>query len=337
MPVQIGFAKTGELDKSRRFNGEILPEQQAEISALASGNVAAMLKQFGDAVRAGETVARIEDSPFRAELRRTEAALRLSQANMKAAELTYRRAKMLSEKDFASRQELDNAEAQFLAATARVQADSAAAETARIALSFCTVTAPFSGVITRRYVDAGASVSLQNPLLYAIADISSLRIRVEIPERDIHLLANSPTATLSADAVPGEVFSATLLRSNAALDRSSRTLTAEFRIADPKRRLKPGMYANLTMLPASHSRRLLLQKSAVMTDVGGAYVMIAHKRHDGKHIAQKSRVTTGESDDQRIEITGGISTSDSVIVAGQQNVRDNGEISPAKKTNPAKL
>lgn len=324
IPVRVAVPELETMTQTVELSGEILPEKQADIYARVQGSVSSVRKQIGEYAAAGEVVATIEDAPFRQEVRRAEATLRQSQATLAAAVTAYNRLKTLAAKEFSSKQEVETAEAQMAVAKARTESDSAVLENARITLSYCTITAPFSGYITRRYVDPGATIGT-NPTIYTILDVSALRIRVEIPEKTLPAVQEIPTAELTADAVPKTKFTATLLRMNAALDRTTRTATAEYHITDPKRQLKPGMYATLQLQSGNRNAVLTLPKESLLSDDAGKYVMLA-VNHNGKKIAKKKSVGIGLSDDMRTEIKNGLSPTDTIIVAGQQNVRDKSEI-----------
>lgn len=324
IPVRVAVPEFKPMFQTVELSGEILPEKQADIYARVQGSVSSVRKQIGEYARAGEIVATIEDAPFRQEARRAEATLRQSQAALAAAMTTYNRAKLLAVKEFTSKQELETAEAQLAIAKARTESDSAVLENARITLSYCTITAPFSGYITRRYVDAGATIG-SSPIIYTIVDVSALKIRVEIPEKSLAAVQEITAAELMADAVPAAKFTATLLRVNAALDRTTRTATAEYHITDPKHLLKPGMYATLHLQSGNRNAVLTLPKESLLSDDAGKYVMLAVNKN-GKKVARKQSVGTGLSDDMHTEIRNGLSLTDTVIVAGQQNVRDKGEV-----------
>src|SRR5262249_46557759 len=214
--------------------GNIQATMEAPILARADGCIAKRLVDIGDRVRAGQEVAEI-DAPeleqqvvqAKATVQQTQAAVELAQANLlqgKAdtdrARITAQRSANLRAKGVVSKQEDDQNQAQYQAKQANIQAlekailvqnsNMAAAQANEARLdrmeSYRIVRAPFDGIITQRNVDTGALVNAGNTLLYRIAQTSTLRTYVNVPQAYSDSVRTGETATLTVPNLPGRQF-----------------------------------------------------------------------------------------------------------------------------------
>jgi len=128
-------------------------------------------------------------------------------------------------------------------------------------------------------------------------------------------------ATITVDAFPGRTFDGTVTRYSDALDFSTRTMAVEIDIPNSDHALKPGMFANVLLIIDQHKDAMTVPTQAILTDDTGAYLFIA--RQD---TARRMYITQGPEQEGRTEILTGLATTDSVIVTGQQFVRNGSPI-----------
>jgi RND family efflux transporter MFP subunit len=331
VPVKLAAVQKGPIAYILNTSGDVLPLMQVDVVSRISGYVERIHFEIGDRVAAGQVVATVDQKEQlhrveeeEATVKVAEASLREKESQLADSERQAERARLLRQKDFISSQELDAAETR--AHTAKAQRELAQAQLAqrqatlaqsRYMLGLTRVTAPFSGVVTRRLIDPGAHVSSASPIL-TLAVPDPLKVIVNISEKDVSLVRAGMVAKLEIDAFPGQTFEGKIARLNSALDPASRTLMAEVHVPNPQRLLKPGMFARVALVLAEHKDALLVPTEAIVEEEGDTsrYVYtIAGDR------AKRIVVTPGWTQDSLTEITKGLVGGEQIVVSGQQRLR----------------
>ena len=220
--------------------------------------------------------------------------------------------------------QVETHESQVHLARAQVERERAALKIAQNNLDNARITAPFAGYISQRNLDAGAAVNAQaagtstsSVGILILQNIDSVKVQVEVQERDISLVRVGSTARVLVDAYPGKVFTARATRTVHALDPRTRTLGLEMEIPNTNHLLKPGMYARVELLVATHPGALLVLGDAVRLE-GGAPVL--YLVQDGT-VARRP-VTLGITEGTWVEVTKGLSGDEAVIAEGKELVRE---------------
>jgi len=329
IPVKLATVRKGPIAYVLSTTGDVLAVRQVDVVSRISGYVERIHFEIGDRVAAGQIVATVEPKEQHHRVEEDEAAVKVAEATLREkesqllhAEKQVERARLLRKKDFISSQELDEAETR--ANTAKAQKELAQAQLAqreaslaqaRYQLSLTRVVAPFTGVVTRRLIDPGAHVSSSTPIV-TIADPDPLKVIVNIPERDVNLLRVGMVAKLQVDAFLDRTFEGKIARLNSALDASSRTLMAEVHVPNSDRRLKPGMFARVSLILAESKDSLLVPVEAVVEEEGKNYV---YSVAEGK--AERKPVTKSWAQDSAVAITRGLEEGEQIVVAGQHRLR----------------
>jgi RND family efflux transporter MFP subunit len=291
----------------RQFTGDVVALQQAGIFAKVSGNLDRVYVDIGTQVRTGQVLALIDTTELRQQY---DGAA----ATYENARITYRRSKDLFGQNLLSQQDLDNAETAYkIAASTR--------ETAATKLGYARVTAPFNGVITRRFFDRGALVTTNNSTIFTLMDLDAVKVTINILEKDIPLIAEGKQATITVDAYPGKTFPGTVTRFSRAVDPGTRTMAVEIDIPNREHKLAPGMYANVLLVVDTHPDAVTVPTMAVLKDDNGAYVFTVQS-----DTARAIRVISGVEFGARTEIVSGLAASTPVVTTGQQFARDGGAV-----------
>jgi RND family efflux transporter MFP subunit len=290
-----------------RFTGDVVPIQQASIFSKVSGNIERVYVDMGTPVQQYQILALIDTTELHQQYLQ-------AMATFENARLTARRTKELFEQNLIARQDMDNAET-------TMKVSGAAFETARTRLAYARITAPFRGTITRRFLDAGALVNQNNSTLFTLMDLEQMKIIVNVLEKDIPLIKPGKEAQITVDAYPGKTFRGQVTRLSEAVDPSTRTMAIEIDIPNRDHLLKPGMFANVTLIVDSHRDAITVPTVALLKDDQGSYLFAAVR-----DTARQIRVTTGLEQGDRTEIIGGIKNSITIVTTGQQFVRDGGPV-----------
>jgi membrane fusion protein (multidrug efflux system) len=153
--------------------------------------------------------------------------------------------------------------------------------------------------------------------ILSLHDIDTVRVLVEVVEKDIPLVKIGQKAELRAEAYPDRIFEGTVSRIVQALNRATRTMTVEIDLTNRDRLLKGGMFARVEVMVGTHRQAVQVPIDAVsrLEDVQYVYVV-----RDGK--AQRVNVEIGAHDENRVEITKGLTGDEQVIVSGKDLVHD---------------
>lgn len=177
-------------------------------------------------------------------------------------------------------------------------------------------TAPISGIIGIVY----AKVGEQNrgaDSAFALYRIDSVKIVVEIPERNYGQISPGRPLEIKVDAYPDKKFSGRITTLRPVIDPMTRTSQAEIIIPNTGRLLAPGMFATVSIPMKSKAKALILPSDAVLGEAGSNYVMVVEDQK-----AVKKPVTTGLVEDSKTEIVTGLTGGEQVITTGQRVVAD---------------
>jgi RND family efflux transporter MFP subunit len=242
-----------------------------------------------------------------------------ARAEAEAAQLDYKRVTEAQKKasDLVMPQTVDAAKAKSGVAVAGVQR-------IETLLSYAKITAPFSGVITKRWVDPGALIpaptssnTSKSAAVVTLMDFRTVRVDVAIPDTEAPFVKKDLPAKVTVNELPGRSFAGTITRFSYALDESTKTMTTEIDISNPDLVLRPGMWASVEIELQKKENALLIPAEALVTEKNKNSVFVVRDKK-----ALKVALTTGFDDGVNVEILKGCGPGDAVIVAGKQSVTD---------------
>jgi RND family efflux transporter MFP subunit len=214
-------------------------------------------------------------------------------------------------------------ESQVRLAQAQVETYRAALSLAQSNLNNTRLVAPFAGYIAQRNLDQGAAVSAASAGttttsvgILLIQDISSVKVQIEVPERDISRVAIGNSVRVTADPYKGEIFTGSVTRVVHNLDPRSRTMGIEVVIPNADARLKPGMFARVDAIVETRKNVLTVPLESLRLGEGPPLVMVVRGG-----VVEPVQVQLGAADAQAIEVAKGIVESDQVILQGKDLVR----------------
>src|SRR5438093_6670322 len=301
--VQVVQPKRGPITRNVTLPGEVKAYQQATLYAKVAGYLKTITVDKGDRVKEGDLIADIEVPEMLADLARYK-------AEVEVAELDFKRLSESQKKspDLVVPQTVDNAKGKLDVAKANQ-------ERTETLLSFAKITAPFSGIITRRMVDPGAFIpaatsgsAAQNAAIVTLSDFNRVRVQVAIPELETSLVATGQPVEVTVDGLPGRSFDGKVTRFSYALDEATKTMLAEIELPNPKLELRPGMYAIVKIGIERKEDALLIPVEALVAEKTGAFVFTVV---DNK--AKKIPAKTGVNDGANVELASGVKPDQRVI------------------------
>jgi RND family efflux transporter MFP subunit len=327
-----------DLDVRLTYTADIIPNQVVNLFSRVDGYIAKIHVDKGDFVKANQLLIEIDHTDYqhavnqsKANLAAAKAKVAQQEAAVRNAKLTLDRMQALIKDQFVSQQDLDTAQVNFDGAIAALESLQAQVKQVEVALAqsetnlaYSYIRAPFSGYVAERNLDAGAyvtnataSTSTMSRGILSLHDIDTVRILIEVVEKDIPLLKIGQTAEVRAEAYPDRVFDGTVTRIVHALNRATRTMTVEIDLSNKDRQLKGGMFARVEALVGTHRQAIQIPIDAVSRLEDAQYVYIVR---DGK--AQRVNVDIGLRDENRVEIIRGLRGDEQVIVSGKDLVHD---------------
>jgi HlyD family secretion protein len=199
----------------------------------------------------------------------------------------------------AARQESEakvrRAEAEIKAAEARHVAAEAEARRVKALKDYTEIRAPFSGIVTGRFVHAGhflqpASGSRAEPL-FVVSRIDPVRVLVDVPEQGVDQISKNTTATIRIPALRGVEFKGKVARTSWSLNNESRTLRVEIDVPNPDGRIRPGMFANAS-IPVEIANSVVIPTSAVFQQ---DEMNLCYLVEDGKAARYQLRLGQGQT------------------------------------------
>jgi len=284
--------------------GTAKARESVVVAAKVTDVIRSMAFDSGDRVAKGQVLVVLSSVEQKADLDEARAALA-------SAERDFIRFKDLGEKGFAPKARLDQAQAAFDQATARV-----AAQESRMADR--VIRAPFAGVMGLRSASPGALVR-PGDAIATLDDISTIKLDFDVPE--VHLTKMRPGAALSAvtAAYPGREFAGTINDVDSRVDPGSRTVKVRALIDNKSGDLKPGML--MTVSVQSNPRMALaVPEMSVLEKADGSSVFKVVQK-DGKTVAAPTSVTLGARAAGWVEIVSGLAAGDQIVVEGVQRAR----------------
>jgi membrane fusion protein, multidrug efflux system len=191
-------------------------------------------------------------------------------------------------------------------------------------LGFAKITAPFSGIITRRMVDPGAFIpaatsgsAAQNAAIVTLTDFNRVRIQVAVPELEASLVRTDQPVKVTVDGLPGRSFDGNVTRFSYTLDEASKTMLAEIELPNSKLELRPGMFATVKLTVEHKANALLIPADALVVEKARTSVFTLV---DGK--AKKVPVKVGFEDGKSVEILDGVTANSTLILIGNRVLTD---------------
>jgi len=271
------------------------------------GQITGIYFHSGDYVRKGQRLVQIDDSNQRAQLASDQASAELARINNQRAERLY-------QAHATSRAALDTARTSYANTRAAVANDRATL--AKLALS-----APFSGWMGVREVSLGQYLTPGTEIA-ALNAWDPLRAEFTVPQSQLGLIHTGQRVVLGVNAFPGEAFDGTVIALGSEVDPSTRNITVDAGIPNPRHLLRPGMFGEAELLVGAAKKILVVPAVAITYNTFGDYVYVVRRKqpNGGKllRVAVATTVTTGETRDGMTEIVSTlVKAGDTVVTAGQ--------------------
>ncbi|MEK6594188.1 MAG: efflux RND transporter periplasmic adaptor subunit, partial [Pseudomonadota bacterium] len=306
LPVKTGIVKTGTIAEEVSAVGTLLANEAVMIRPESDGRIAEIHFSEGQLVRKGDKLVSLDTSEVEAQLAAADSELTLNRSRMQRAE-------ELQAKNFISAQALDEArENQNRSAARQMEV--------KARLGKMTVRAPFEGVAGLRQVSPGAYVKAGQDIA-RLEGIGTLKADFRVPEVFLRKIRVNQAVQIGVDAFPGESFRGAIYAIEPSVDEQTRTVLLRAKIPNPGVRLKPGMFARVTLVLEIRENAVIVPEQALVPRGGERFVF---RVVDGKALLAK--VEIGLRRPGEVEILQGLKAGESIVVDGQIRLQDNAPI-----------
>jgi len=297
--------------------GNIVGWYEAPIYARVTGYVKMWYKDYGDLVHKGDILAEINAPDLDAEYAQAKADLETERAKYALAVVTTKRYQAMRHTHAVSEQAITVQEQNLRAQAATLKAAEQKVRNIEAFIQFKTIVAPFDGVVIQRNINVGDLVSKEGALstpnaksnLFTVADISMMRLFVNVPEQFGPFLQPGLTAEVTVPQLPNRRFTAKFLTVSRGFDVSTRTAVTVFTLDNEDRSLWPGSYAEVTLTASVARQAFTIPSTALVFQEHGTQVAVVT---DDNRVHFKP-ITVSKLMDNAVEVADGVSESDRVI------------------------
>jgi RND family efflux transporter MFP subunit len=357
--VSVVKIARGDLSQTLTLAAEFRPYQEIEVHAKVAGYVKSITVDVGDRVRAGQLLAVLEIPELENDIVTDEATVRRSgeevnraQADLTRAESAHdvahlgatRLAAVIQQRpNLVAQQDIDEAQGRDRVAEAQVSTARAALAAAQEQLAvakagqnrtktmfgYARITAPFSGVITRRYADTGAMIQAgtasqsQAMPIVRLSENSTLRLIIQVPESAVSQVRVGAAVEVKVQALDRS-FEGTVARFAGKLNPETRTMETEVDVPNPSLQLVPGMYASAVIGTEKARDVVLAPVQAIDRQDNKATALVVAA--DGR--LQSRTLDLGLEAPDRVEVRHGLTAGDLVVIGSRARLKAGGLVTP---------
>ena len=302
LPVEVAQAKVGTITSSLVTTATLDPDKQVTMISETTGVVNRITVDEGNTVTEGQLLATLSDREKQVKLQQTNVKVQNAKQELDRKQASYN-AKIISEAEFQkAKYDLEVAQEERNAA--------------QVELDRSMIRAPFTGVITQRFIEKGQNINTQSQL-FTVVDSDPLEAKVYLPEKEIIGLQPNQKVALALNAQKNVNFAGTIRQINPAVDPKTGTVKVTVEVTKAPAVVRPGSFVDVRLETQRHDNALLIPKKALLEESGERFVFVIQKDK-----ASRRTISVGFLDDQNAEILSGVSSGEMVVTSGQGSLRD---------------
>ena len=342
VPVEVVCAAFHEFQDTTDAVGTLRAREANLLSPKVAGNVDAVLVDIGDRVEAGRVVVLLDRTGFELAVNQADAAYQSAEAavaqagsQFEQAQKEYRRATRLLSEKVIPQSRFDAAEAAYNAAREAMAAikgkysqSRVALETAREHLKNARIRSSITGVVVDRNVEVGQSVAPGVQVL-RILDQTTMKVDVELPEKDFGRITFDDSAVVTMDAYQGQDFPGKVTVINPMVDQKARTFQVRIELPNPSGKLVDGMFVRVRLFTGRRTA-LAIPRDALhrLPGSGTFYVFVVQ----GDKVVKRT-IKTGKVGDQYAEVMEGLVEGERIVTSGDGRLRSGMSVKVSGETD----
>jgi RND family efflux transporter MFP subunit len=337
VPVEVAQVGLGDVVQSITYQGDVRAEFEVKVFSKIPDRIEAFYKDAGDAVAQGAPIAKIYATSLEQGVKQAEAGLSSAKAQEANMSVEIARAERLFNENAMSKQQYDGIQTQYQAVKAQLDQAQAAVTSIRDQLADAVVKAPIAGIVGKRYYEAGDMASPMTPIV-SIVQMNRVKILFNATDVDLGRLSLGQKAAVVVRSLPNEKFDGRVSKISPVLDPMTRMAEVEVLVANPRHRLKPGMYAQAEVVTGIMKKMIVVPRHSVVEStslerqdgedrvVNNYYVFVINKDR-----AEQRKLDVLYVNHKQIAVAGGVRAGEQIAVSGQNNLRDGSTVSVVGK------
>lgn len=306
VPVETATPFRADINATYVASASIASDADAPVTARVAGEVVELLVEEGDHVKAGQVLARLDGERLRLEMLSAK-------ANLEQAQKEFERNVDLHEKGLISAAMFEGLE--FDVASLKATYD-----LKRLNYDYSSIRATISGVVSSRDIKPGETLAT-GQVAFRITDTSELLAYLQIPQAELAKFTVGHPATVKVAAMPDVRHDATIVRISPTIDASNGTFRATAAIDNSAGNLAPGMFGRFTIAYERHADALVIPAHALLDEDEETSVYVVR---DGS--VTRRVIEVGVVEDGRVEVLGGLTENEQVVVVGHAGLRDGSKV-----------
>jgi multidrug efflux system membrane fusion protein len=336
VPVVVATAQHGDLPVYFTGLGTVTAFNTVTVHTRVDGQLISVAFKEGQFVHQGDVLAQIDPRPFQVILEQAEGALAKDTAQRKDAETNFERYKLLYGEGVIPKQQMDTQQSQVGQFDGAIKTDQATIDSAKLQLSFTHVTAPISGRIGLRLVDAGNMVHAADPGgLLVITQLQPISVIFSLPQDQLPQVVAKLRAggQLPVDAFDrdntAKITSGTLSSIDNQIDTTTGTYKLKATFTNENNLLFPNQFVNMHLLVDTKRNLTIVPTAAIQRGPQGTYVYAV----DSSNAAKIHKVAIGQSTDDSVGLSAGLNAGEVVVIDGQDKLQDGTKVNPTSGGN----
>ncbi len=325
----VGVMAATERDANipEKYIGHVEAVESIDLMARVSGYLEQVNFSEGAQVKKGQVLYVIEQAPYKAHVAAAQASVGAAEADLFKASTKLKRLGAAGPGSI-PQTDMDDADAAYRLAQARVLEAQARLQLAEIDLGYTTITAPLDGRIGKSFFKRGDLISPASGSMAEVVSIDPMRVLFSVSERQTEIIrkaatdASNPTAKpilkVRVSTTAGEEYSHTgrVEFIDNKMDSSTGTIAIWAIFPNPDGELYPGEYLNVSLAPAAPVMQISIPQGALQRDKDGPFVLVV----DENSKIEKRQIQTGRSSGRNLFVTSGLTQGELVVYEGVQKV-----------------
>lgn len=329
--VSVAPTRRGDMDIIVTALGTVTARDTVTVRSRVEGELMRVHFREGQQVKAGALLAEIDPRPFQIALEQARGQLARDRALLDNARLDVARYRELLSQDSIAAQQVDAQIALVHQYEGVVQTDIAAVDNASLQLTYARITAPISGRLGLRQVDAGNIVRANDVTgLVVITATAPISVLFSVPSHELPAIRKRlrEGATLNVEAFDSgaaqRLAQGRLLSLDNQIDTTTATLRLKAEFDNHDDALFPNQFVNVALHVATRDNVVLVPSAAVQRGQGGAFVYVV----DAERLVRRRAVVLGPLAADEVVVESGLEAGESVVVEGVDKLRDGIAVEP---------
>ena len=304
--------------------GTLKASEQAVTSAENAGTLIRVNYKEGQSVSRGTILASVNPVDYILYVNNAEAALNQTKASYENVKAEYERKKTLFENEIIPKQQFDDIETKLTVGSSDIKRAEANLALAKQELKKSNIISPINGEVKTKFISRGDYVKEGTPL-YEIIKIDPLKLFFTVSEENINKIKLNQEVSFIVNAFPDKEFKGKVSSIHPNLNEETRNLTIEAMVNNPDKKLKPGMFADVTIFTGNEKEVLTIPATSIMYNDEKA-VVYTIKDGEAKH----QEILVGNKYGEKAEVIKGLDEKQEVVTMGQQQLKEGAKVNVAR-------